>query len=268
MTQAIAYPPRWLRTIERYRQLVTVFKGWPRFLACKWGWLKGDLALETRSGLKVLVPEQARFEFKDVFLHRAYGFRPVLERLPGAPVILDIGANVGFFSLFAFLCRPDARCLAFEPLDANFRILQRQRESNPACRWELFPEAVMGRDGDVQICSQKAGQVDASALVAPGDAPPPPGGACPQRVKARSLPTILAAFGLSRCDWLKLDCEGSEFEILYQCPPEILQRTDSISVEIHDQDNSTRNATALCAYLAKHGFRLFQADDAVVHALR
>ena len=268
MTQAIVYPPRWLRTLERYRQLVNVFKDWPRFLVCKWGWVKGNLALETRSGLKLHVPEEARFEFKDVFLHRTYGFRPVLARLPRSPVILDVGANVGFFSLFAFHCRPEAFCLAFEPLAANFRILQEHRELNPNCRWELFQEAVMGQDGEVQICSQKAGRVDASALVAAGDATLPLGGDPPQKVPARSLSTIFAAHGLSRCDWLKLDCEGSEFEILYECPPEILQRIDSISVEIHDRDDSTRNAPGLCAHLAKHGFRMFQADDAVVHALR
>ncbi|HWX20990.1 MAG TPA: FkbM family methyltransferase [Candidatus Binatia bacterium] len=268
MTQAIVYPPRWIRTLQRYRQLVTVFKGWPKFLATKWGWKKDNLELETRSGLKLIVPDQARFEFKDVFLHRAYGFRPLLQQLPPEPVVLDVGANVGFFSLFAFQCRPGSFCLAFEPLPANFRVLKHHQELNPTRRWQVFQQAVMARDGEVEICSQKNNQVDASARITTAGLPAAPGGRQPQKVLARSLPSIFAAHRLSRCHWLKLDCEGSEYEILYQCPADTLRQIEAISLEIHHRDEQSGNQRALCAYLEGHGFRLFAADDAVVHALR
>jgi FkbM family methyltransferase len=268
MTEPIVYPPRWMRTLARYQRLVAGFRNWPRFLAFKWDWIPGPISLETRGGLKFQVPLEARFEFKDVFLHQAYGFRKVLDQLPAEPVVLDIGANVGFFSLFALHCRPAARCLSFEPLAANYLWLKAQRGLNPSRRWEIFQQAVMGSDGEVQICSQKEGQADASAVVvsvaALGQLPP----TRRETVPARSLQTIFAQQRLERCHWLKLDCEGCEYEVLYQCPADLLRQVDMISLEVHELDRKTRNGAALCAHLAARGFRMFQADDAVVHALR
>jgi FkbM family methyltransferase len=263
MSEHMIYPPRWIRTINRYRRLAGIFKNWPGFLAFKWRWKKVCPQLRTRGGLAMEVPAGSTFEFKDIFLHEAYGCPHILRRLPEQPIVLDIGANVGFFSLYALHCRPAARCLSFEPLEANYRILERQRTLNPRCRWEIFQEAAAGRDGTVRICSEKEGQVDATAMIANDS-----NSARGEPVDAHSLPTLFATHSLDHCDWLKLDCEGSEYDIFYQCPDESLRKVRFISAELHDLDAATRNPRSLCAHLEQRGFRIVLADDAVIHALR
>jgi len=39
-----------------------------------------------------------------------------------------------------------------------------------------------------------------------------------------TLPEIFDEFGLERRDLLKMDCEGAEHEILYNCPPAYMSR--------------------------------------------
>ena len=54
-----------------------------------------------------------------VFVRREYG---QLERFR---TIVDIGANIGSFAVYAAPCCPDARIYCFEPEQMNFRFLQR-----------------------------------------------------------------------------------------------------------------------------------------------
>jgi hypothetical protein len=53
----------------------------------------------TGTGVSIKVPEQLYPEFKSIFLRQHYLEGLVLP-LPECPTIIDVGANVGFFSLF------------------------------------------------------------------------------------------------------------------------------------------------------------------------
>ena len=55
--------------------------------------------------------------------------------IPDSPTIIDIGANAGFFSLFAASRFPGARIFSYEPIEGNFRQLQRNRDLNRS--WEI-----------------------------------------------------------------------------------------------------------------------------------
>ena len=71
------------------------------------------------------VAEQNRNEteylFREIFENRCYVSHGI--RLPEAPVV-DVGANIGMFSLFVARHRPAARIYAFEPLAPLFETLQ------------------------------------------------------------------------------------------------------------------------------------------------
>lgn len=53
---------------------------------------------------------------------------------------------------------------------------------------------------------------------------------------------------------LKLDCEGSEYSILYKSPPELLKKIPFIIVETHDLDDLQNNIKGAKEYLGKLGF--------------
>ena len=76
------------------------------------------LVFLTRSGVTIRVPKELYPEFKSIFLREHYleGLcLPLTER----PVVVDIGANVGFFSLFA-VSKWGARVFSYEPVKANY----------------------------------------------------------------------------------------------------------------------------------------------------
>ena len=65
-----------------------------------------------------------------------------------------------------------------------------------------------------------------------------------------TIPEILDGNGPKRCDLLKMDCEGAEYDILYHCPSEVLTRIDRIALEVHGGPGD-QNIDALDAPLGK-----------------
>ncbi len=144
---------------------------------------------------------------------------------PGDRVV-DIGANVGVFAVLA-ACR-GAVVDGYEPHPETFKYLERNAAHWPGVR--AHHAAVLGtpdrptvqlwldeeRDDRHTIGGQNI--VSGTAL-------------------QRSIEVPAVGFAEvvgSGCDLLKLDCEGAEFDILLNSPPETLQNIARIAAEIHE----------------------------------
>src|SRR5439155_22097922 len=57
------------------------------------------------------------------------------------------------------------------------------------------------------------------------------------------------------CDFLKIDCEGAEYDIMFHATADTLRRIRHISMEYHDGVTSHSHGE-LRAFLEKHGFRV------------
>ncbi len=70
-----------------------------------------------------------------------------LKHLPGKPVVLDLGGNIGLFSLLAALNHPAVEVYAYEPGPPNYRLFEMNCLANArlAERIHLRKEAVAGR---------------------------------------------------------------------------------------------------------------------------
>jgi FkbM family methyltransferase len=116
-------------------------------------------------------------------------------------VFLDIGANVGGYSLFvAGLLGARARILAFEPAPEVRSEFAFNLAQNPAARVEILPVALCDLDGEVDlfIATHNKGE---SRLHGSGQA---------MKVQARTLHSVLKERGIERVDALKIDIEGAE----------------------------------------------------------
>ena len=265
----VQYPNRLVRTAQRYQRLFLAFANWPLYLAMKRGWLcQPCILMKTRSGLRIEVPWELRHAFKDIFLYHTYVHPAILARLPEKPVIIDVGGNVGFFSLFALHLRPLAQCLTFEPVSGNFAQLEKNRSGNPQTDWRVFHAAVAGADGTVRICTPSGTSLATNAFIQTLHGTEAGRAGSFEEVEACSLETIFAREKIQRCDWLKIDCEGAEYEILYRTPPALFDRISAITLETHDADGPGNNADALINYLEQLGYDIWLADDTVVYALK
>ena len=80
-----------------------------------------------------------------------------------------------------------------------------------------------------------------------------------EQVPAITLQQIFDRHGVERCNFLKLDCEGAEYRILYGLPEAYFSRIVRIAMEWHGGDDETQRrekAGALVGYLQTMGFRI------------
>jgi hypothetical protein len=75
-------------------------------------------------------------------------------------------------------------------------------------------------------------------------------------VACTTLAEICDANALTRVDVVKMDCEGAEYEILYDTPPACLERLKEIRMEYHDAGAPPRDLASLTGFLRGHGYEV------------
>ncbi len=75
-------------------------------------------------------------------------------------------------------------------------------------------------------------------------------------VPCRTLEQVIKDAELPWIDLLKMDCEGSEYDILYNTPVSSLQKIKRIAAEVHDLDTEKRNVKSMAAFLQKLGYTI------------
>jgi FkbM family methyltransferase len=127
----------------------------------------------------------------------------------GAPLVFDIGANIGFYSL-QLVKRTAARVYAFEPEPDNFRRLQRNICLNKfETRITPFNIAVSNESGNITFYKSLKGHSGWGSLAKYDDI-----AASEIKVKAISLDDFCARHRIGEIGLLKIDVEGYEFEVL------------------------------------------------------
>jgi len=117
--------------------------------------------------------------------------------VPEGGVVLDVGANVGFYSLLA--ARKAAKVIAFEPLPENLSYLRRHIELNRLKECiQVIPSAASDHDG-TGLFSLVPGNRSEGSLSSHGTLPV-------RTVRLDSLGTVP--------DVIKIDVEGNEHEVL------------------------------------------------------
>lgn len=140
------------------------------------------------------------FLFLEIFANRCYRrMEPPTVRGP----VVDIGANIGAFTIDCAARHPDAAIHAYEPHPASREMLQRNVLANRLDgRIKIWPEAVAGADGEVAFHGGGA-SLEAGVFATGGD---------PVRIPSVSLETVLSRAG-GQVGLLKVDAEGAEIDI-------------------------------------------------------
>jgi FkbM family methyltransferase len=86
-------------------------------------------------------------------------------------------------------------------------------------------------------------------------------------VRTRTLGEILETEAGGCCDWLKIDVEGFEYEILHALPREGFRRIRTLAIEAEPVDASLKNRESLARFLVDMDFDVLLADDAVLYAV-
>ncbi len=236
--------------MKRYYHLFKTFKNWPLYLAYKYGLTNlKTLIFETRNGVIVEVPIRLLQTFKEIFMDECYMAGMEHDIAPNSTII-DIGANAGYFTLFAVSAFPQAKLFSFEPVPVNYAQLQHHRDLNDTCKISCLPLAVAGHSGEINLNFDTTDSFTTSATMFPS------GKAAEKSLAVRcvTLQGLMDENGIGKCDLLKMDCEGAEYDILYNCPAGYLQRIDQIAMEVHRGQKEDQNIDALESFFRKQGF--------------
>lgn len=222
----------------------------------KLGMSKADpLMMVAKNNIRFEVPRRLHHEFKEIFLENAYSIG-MQKKINENPTIIDIGANVGFFTMFAMSKYPDCTLYAFEPVKANFEQLMQNRNLNKDKDIFCFNKAVCGHKGTITLNFDTSNSFTTSAsILAQGKDTEG------VEVPCLSLADLFTENSIDFCDLLKLDCEGSEYDVLYNSPKDILNKIDQMAIEVHQGRGENENLASLRTFLEKQGYSLLQFKD-------
>lgn len=194
----------------------------------------------------LIVPIDSRFSFRyinAIFFQKIYGLTEANWQ-----TIVDIGANRGYFSLFAAQNSPNVRIYAIEPFATTFQILRKNIRANHfESRIEPLSFALSSENGHSPFYLGED-LLDNSLLKIVSDKPDT------VLVETRSLASFMDSFDLIHIDMLKMNCEGSEYDILMNAPQTYLQRIQRIRLEYHTPKPEL-TIDVLKLHLENQGFR-------------
>lgn len=143
-------------------------------------------------------------------------------------VVADIGAGLGDFTLMTAHAHPTARVFAYEPFAESFALLQHNIQLNSVTNVQAHPIAIGAQRGKKVLAATGAAvQHTTTGSTISGS------GTAQMEVEAITLDDLLAQVG-GHCDFLKMDCEGGEYEILLNASCETLSHFSHICMEYHD----------------------------------
>lgn len=159
-----------------------------------------------------------------------YGLRE--RRFAAGDVVIDVGAHIGAVSIVVAKLNPAARVIAYEPASSNYARLQENLAANHVTNVEAIQAAVAGERGTLELMWSERATAGASAMLPDAaKASLERDGWIRESVPCVTLDDIFARHQLSRCAFLKLDCEGAEWGIAQRA--ESLARVDALALELH-----------------------------------
>jgi FkbM family methyltransferase len=178
------------------------------------------------------------WNYREIFLQDIYKFQPSKP----SPLIIDCGANYGTSIVYFNKMFPSARIIGVEADPFIFKILEWNMRTRGLNDIKLLNRAVSVDTAPVKFYSEGA---DGGRLYHLEGAR-----------KTFDIDTInLDDLIEDEVDFLKVDIEGAETEVICAC--ERLDNVSQLFIEYHSFANATQTLAELLSKLSLHGFRYY-----------
>ena len=204
-----------------------ILKNWYLYPLVYFKLTKKDYVIfETRSGLKIKIRVNSTdlMALTHVWMIQEYSGDDF--PISNDDVIIDVGAHIGLFALFASQFCKNGKIFCYEPIKENYKILIENIEMNQI--QNIFPNnlAVTKETSRVKIFLNDD-QSGHSMFIQNKNF---------VEVDSKSLSDIFIDNGIKECDFLKLDCEGAEYEIIESLPSDLFTKINKTAIEYHMVD--------------------------------
>ena len=164
--------------------------------------------------------------------------------------VIDLGANVGYFSI---RMAPFAKkVICCEPIRSNVEKMEVNRDGRKNIH--LSNKAVAGAKGFVNMfrptvhrCSCRYSMIFNTNSKSESEF---------ESVECITLDELFEEQKIKKCELIKMDIEGAEFETLYNASDDVFKKIDRIVGEYHhfDKDSKESNIQSLKEYLIRKGY--------------
>ena len=161
-------------------------------------------------------------------------------------VIIDVGAHIGLFTIYASQFCTNGKIYSFEPIVDNYELLLENIKLNNLDNVKSFNQAISNSNEPIKLFlnDDESGhsmfsQSSKSIIV-----------------DSISLQKFFDENQIKHCNFLKLDCEGAEYEIIKNLPFEYFQKIDKLVIEYHMADLHPEFLIELKEILLRQNFKI------------
>ena len=205
---------------------------------------KSHAIFETRSGLKLKIRVKSTdlMALTNIWLKGDYSGKDF--SIKNDDVVIDVGAHIGLFTLFASQYCKSGKIYCFEPVKENYDLLLDNIKLNHLTNISTFNCAVSNKSSKVKIFLQddEAGH---SMYTTNSNS---------VEVYSMTLNDFFKETKIKKCNFLKLDCEGAEYYIIDSLTPKNFDIIEKIIIECHFADSKPLLLKKLTKTLEKFSF--------------
>ena len=224
-----------------------IFKNWNICAKLYLNQIKDRFAiLETRTNKKIKVRTDTTdfMALANIWLLEDYKIKKF--EINSDDVIIDIGAHIGIFTIYASQFCNNGKIFCFEPIQENYKMLIENININQIKN--IYPNnlAVTKDTSTAKIFlnDDKSGHsmfIENKSFV---------------QVDSKSLFDVFADNRIEECNFLKLDCEGAEYEIIESLPSDFFSKIDKTVIEYHMADTKPELLEGLIKKLKQLSFTI------------
>lgn len=164
--------------------------------------------------------------------------------------IIDVGAGIGEFAISVAKGHPSSQIYAYEPFPESFALLRENLNLNNTKNVKASQTAVGPSSGKMVLATTgEAVQHTTTHNVTPDST------TSLIEVDGLSLADLFYTNEITHCDFLKIDCEGCEFDVLLNTSRDVLEKIDHIILEYHN-GFTPYSHTELARHLQENGFQV------------
>jgi len=178
--------------------------------------------------------------YRELFMDELYKFNP---KVKSGGIILDCGANMGLSVLYFAMHYPNHSIIAFEPEPAVFNVLEENIKTFGLKNVSLHRKAIWTKEETLTFHSDGGMGGRVNNLYKKSDQP------------VNKVETVILKDYLNdKVDFLKIDIEGAEVEVLRSCKGHLGQ-VKHLFFEYHNHIHHPQSLHELLAQMQEEGFK-------------
>lgn len=167
-------------------------------------------------------------------------------RIDENATVIDAGANIGAFTVYAAKQATNGKVIALEPEPRNRAQLERNVRMNDLNNVTVLDTGLAGDRGSFRLFLGKANKGTGSIYSSESDRS--------IEITCRTLADVIADHAIDRVNLLKVDIEGAEYDVILNMPDDVLAKIDHIVLEYHESLGLNHTGAELAAHLTGKGF--------------